>query len=485
MPVTSQSVSSLIRRAEYALENGGVNTALGVVHDYVEQIITNPICTSYAFASQRLDALCLMIGRYNLARLTTYQAFSSAPLGSENAIVYVVSRLQRSGGHSRLVQDFIRAQPSKTHLILSTEVGGPSDHHYLATRFAEEGNVQFIRAPRGNLKARLEWLQSMLLAVQSEHVYLFNHHQDSVAVAAVVPELRLTGSFCHHGDHHLCLGVHLPHLTHLDFHPMGYHYCRSELGIDNQYLPLTIEDRVATVPFGQLQKSASELMTATAARYNKIEVPYYVSYLDLIPEVLATTKGRHLHIGKLSPWGLRRLRANLSRRGVPSDRLIYMEWTPSVWKSLEAHNVDIYLASFPYGAALTLIEAMGAGLPVIMHQHLYSRVLSCLELAYVGAFSWADPEELLRHLAKLTPERLQQEGVLARQRYEQFHKPQILKTYLAGEQQTKLCIPPLRKDFQPQWDEWAAWVDSQMTWSNLLRVKGFRALRSLRSFISP
>jgi hypothetical protein len=86
MPDTSQPISSLIRRAEYALENGGINTALGVVHDYVEQIITNPICTSHVFASQGLDALCLLIGRYNLARLTTYQAFYSAPLGSENAI---------------------------------------------------------------------------------------------------------------------------------------------------------------------------------------------------------------------------------------------------------------------------------------------------------------------------------------------------------------------------------------------------------------
>lgn len=479
-----QPLRSVIRRAESALEDGDVNCALVIAHDFVERIITNPICTSQIYASRDLDALCLTIGRHHLAGL----AKPSMPLPlakkNESLNVYLVSRLQRSGGHSRLVQDFIRAQPGKEHLILSTEVGGPSDANYFLHRFAEEGNVRFARAPGGNMKARLNWLQSTLLALRPEHVYLFNHHQDSVAVAALVPELGLAGSFCHHGDHHLCLGVYSPHLTHVDFHPMGYHCCRSELGIDNRYLPLTVEDKSKPRASQYVIGANQELMTATAARYNKIELPYYISYLDLIPEVLATTKGRHLHIGKLSPWGLRRLYANLSHKGIPFDRFIYIEWSSSVWETLEANQVDIYLASFPYGAALTLIEAMGAGLPVIMHQHLYSRVLSCLELAYEEAFSWTDPQALLSHLAHLTPESLQREGMLARRRYEQHHKPEILKMYFDCHRCIDLTVPSLQKDFQPRWDEWAAWVESQMTWSHLARLNGFRLLRRLRLWIS-
>lgn len=484
MQIAKQSVRSLISRADNALQQDAINSALRLVHNFVERVITNPICTSQVFASRDLDALCLRIGRHHLARLKSSQGSLPRFVGDGNTIVYLVSRLQRSGGHSRLVQDFIRAQPSKNHLILSTEVGGPSDHDYFSKLFAAKGTVRFLRAPGGNLRARLAWLQGTLLATRPEHVYLFNHHQDSVAVAALVPELNLAGSFCHHGDHHLCLGVYSPHLTHLDFHPMGFHCCHDDLGIDNRYLPLTFEDKSAANTPQHPIRNTPEIRTATAARYNKIEIPYYVSYLDLIPEVLATTKGSHLHIGKLSPWALRRLRSNLSRRGIAADRLIYMEWTPSVWKTLEAHRVDVYLASFPYGAALTLIEAMGAGIPVIMHQHLYSRVLSCLELAYTEAFSWADPQDLLNHLAALTPERLQHERQLSRQRYTLYHRPEILQTYLADQQQTRLNIPPLRKDFKPRWDEWATWVDSQLTWSNLFRVNGFRALRKLRSLLS-
>ena len=477
------SVRALIRRAEVALDRGSINTALRLVHDFVERIVTEPICTAQVFASRNLDELCLRIGRQNLASLIAPQFDLWPDRKNGPIVVYLVSRFQRSGGHSRLVQDFIRAQPDKDHLILSTGVGGPSDEVYLSKVYADDDSVRFMTAPHKDLQSRLIWMQSMLACSQPEHIYLLNHHQDSVAVAALVPELGLKGSFLHHGDHHLCLGVHLDHLTHVDLHPMGYHYCRDELGVDNRYLPLTFEDK-HFVPVQTELASGGCLTTATAARSNKIEIPYYVSYLDTIPRVLKVTGGRHIHIGKLTPWALRRMRAQIRKNGVPEDRLIYIEWTPSVWKSLQEHEVDVYIASFPYGAGLTLIEAMGAGVPVIMHQHVYSRVLSGLELAYPEAFRWADPEDLLAHLAALAPERLEREKRLSRQRYEAFHRPEILQAYLRDPDSIQLPIPPLMSEFRPRYDEWAAWAESQLSFSRLVYRFAYRTWRRLRSLLT-
>jgi hypothetical protein len=193
--------------------------------------------------------------------------------------------------------------------------------------------VRFLSAPRGDFGARLSWLQGALIGCNPEHVYLFNHHQDSVAVAAIQPGMGIKASFYHHGDHHLCLGVHLDHLVHIDPHPMGYHHCREMLGVENVYVPLTFEDkgpRPDTLPFAP----GGVLTTATAARSNKIEIPYFVSYLDLIPRLLKVTGGRHIHIGRLTPWALWRLRRGMRKEGVPADRLVYLAWTPSVWRTL-------------------------------------------------------------------------------------------------------------------------------------------------------
>lgn len=477
------SVRSLVSRAESSLGHGRINHALLLVHDFVERIFTEPICTAQVFSSEDLDQLCLKIGRRSFADLNASQIAACSDLNNRQVVVYLVSRLQRSGGHSRLVQDFILSQPEKTHLILSTEVGGPSDEKYLSERFASVDNVRFMRAPRGDFQTRLNWMQSALLASQPEHVHLFNHHQDSVAVSALVPELELIGSFQHHGDHHLCLGAHMRHLTHVDFHPMGYHYCRHELGVNNVYLPLTFEDKLCTTGHSGFSRGGS-LTTATAARSNKVEIPYYVSYIELIPEIIGITGGKHIHIGKLTPWALSRVYKKMRRMGIKKERFVYIEWSPSVWNSLHENMVDVYLASFPYGAALTLVEAMGAGIPVVMHQHMQSRVLSGLEMAYPEAFRWTEPEELLTHLAKLTPETLEHEKKLSRLRYERFHRPVILRNYLRGSNSSQLPVPPLASEFKPRYDEWAAWAESQLNMPRLLYRFAYRAWRKLRRMVS-
>ncbi len=479
MSILSRSLQGVGKAARLALRQGNIEVALRIVHDFVERIITEPLCAARVFASRSLDDLCLEAGEINLSRLSETKGLPRLDLPAGPLMVYLVSRLQRSGGHSRLVQDFIRSQPEKNHLILSTEIAGRSDNDRFFESLSGRENVRFLRAPSGGFEFRLNWLQSILLSCRVEHVFLFNHHQDSVAVAAFVPGLELKGSFIHHGDHHLCLGVHYSHLVHLDLHPMGYNHCRHELGVDNVYLPLTFED-------GRYESFETEfarggaLTTATAARSNKVEIPYYVSYTEFIPRLLKATSGRHLHVGKLTPWALRLIYRGLRENGINEDRFVYVEWAPSVWKALQEHKVDVYLASFPYGAGLTLVEAMGAGIPVILHEHVYSPILSGLELAYPEAYRWSDPDNLLSYLCMLQPERLQREKELSRLQYESFHRPEFLHSYLRDPQSVQLVAPEMFNSYRPRADEWAAWVDAELNFHHLLYRFVYRALRTIR-----
>jgi hypothetical protein len=474
------SISSIKKEVQNKIALGQIDSGLRAISNFVEKIITEPICAGQVFSSQDLDELCMLMGRKSLAASAKLLVDLWPERKRVPTVVYLVSRLQRSGGHSRLVQDFIRAQPEKNHLILSTELCGSSDKDFNFRYFSSLDNVRFVRAPRKSFEKRLEWLQSSLLALQPDHVFIFNHHQDSVAVAALVPELGFKGSFIHHGDHHLCLGVHMDHLDHVDLHPMGYHYCRDELGVDNHYLPLTFEDKQC-VPIQTDFMDYGSLTTATVAGSNKIEVPYYISYVELIPQVLKVTGGKHIHIGKLTPWTRWRIYSQLRKHRIPKDRFIYINWVPSVWEALQEHNVDLYLASFPYGAGLSLIEAMGAGIPVILHRHMYSRVNSSLELAYSEANCWSDSSELLTYLSSLRPEKLVRERQLARQQYERFHRPEILQNYLSSGDPIKISVPPLAKSFKPRWDEWAGWAESRVSVSHLIYRFAYRTFRTIRA----
>jgi len=462
------------------IDDRQLDQALKQIHHLVERIITEPLCTSHVFGSKTLDELCVRIGRINFSNIKP-----ETPVNTQGVpfFVYIVTKLQKSGGHTRVIEDFIKTQPVGQHIILSTELDGKSDVEYLSNVLAKQANVVLEQCPKVNYQKRLTWLQKRLVALAPKKTYLFNHHQDSVAVAAIQPEMHLDASFYHHGDHHLCLGVYLSHLKHIDPHPMGYHNCRDVLGIENIYIPLTVEDkddRPTDWPF----MSDGTLTTCTAARSNKIEIPYFVSYLGLIPELLKATGGKHIHIGRLTPWALFKIRRGLKRYGIQSDRFVYIPWVPSVWKSLHDFRVDLYVASFPYGGGLTLIEAMGAGIPVALHRHIFSRVLSGINLAYPTAFSWRSPDELLTYCASLTPETLGALSRLSRGQYEKFHRVENLHAVINATDFDKITPADLSDNFSIESDEWALWVERQLNARRLLARMAYRTFKRFRAWVS-
>lgn len=474
------SILSLKDQVYERIESGDLDSPLKLLSNFVEQVITEPLLTAQIFGSKTLDGLCQSIGNISLANIKDEIEDVVFSDKERYCFIYVVTKLQQSGGHTRVIEDFIKARSDARHVILSTELIGRSDVDYVNLVFGGKSNVSFEWAPKTNFQKKLEWLQKRLLEIHPVKLYLFNHHQDSVAVAAIQPEMKFDASFYHHGDHHLCLGVYLTHLEHIDFHPMGYHNCRDELGINNTYMPLTAQDKgVRPADWGFFDGGV--LTTCTAAKSNKIEIPYFVSYLNLIPKLLQITGGRHVHIGRLTPWALFKIRRGLRHHGIQSDQFIYIPWVPSVWKTLHDYRVDLYVASFPYGGGLTLIEAMGAGVPVVLHRHIFSRVLGCLELAYPGAFSWRYPDELLNYCSVVGIEDLKKASHLGRAHYEEYHAEKCLQDVLSLAAHNSPVPASLSDEFYVEKDEWAFWVERQLTIRRIMLRTIYRLFRRLRA----
>jgi hypothetical protein len=352
-------------------------------------------------------------------------------------VVFVASRLQLSGGHARVIEDLLRLLPHPRKTLLVTEVPARSDR--LLQQELEAMGIKVVWAPRGGLLKKLIWLEQHLLESNPAAVYLFNHHEDSVAVAGMSILGNIDRFFYHHGDHHLTLGLHLKDFVHIDIHAFGFHRCREESGIQNNlYFPLVARD------LGVQDRSdimSGGLITCTAARQNKLGVPYFIRYAEVIPVLLAETGGRHIHIGKIS-WLMRlRIRANLWKLGVASSRFIYIPWVPSVWKALQEHRVDLFIASFPIVGGKTLVEVMGAGIPLVVHDNPESRFLGGIDMVYPSAFCWRRPAQLITYCRSLDPARLKVQGEEARAHYWRYYRQELLE--VAMQEGGVVDAPPL------------------------------------------
>jgi len=422
-----------------------LESSLKLLVNFVEQIIKDNRATAKVFGSATLDKLCQEIGAKALKYQNQLSTGNTSFNSKNEEIIYIATELYKTGGHTAVLEDFIKVQPGKKHIILITDIFNRVDKEMILNRFAPL-NVQIEWAPKSSLLDKLLWLQSQLLENQCRQVFLFNHWQDAVAIAAVQPNFTQELFFYHHCDHQLCLGLYLSHAKHIDPHAFGFYNCRHNLGVANtKYIPLVVEDlgtRSPELPF----LANGKLRTCSSGTANKFEQTYLYSYVEEVPKILYVTQGIHVHIGELSHYSLETIRQGLEEKGITQEAFIYIPWVKSLWQTIKEQSIDVYLNSFPLGGGRASIEVMGSGTPFIGHQNYNSRLLSGIDIVYPEAFFWQKPDELYSYLQALTPQVLSQQAAYSRRHYELYHIPDILKQCLenCNSEEEGLLPPPRR-----------------------------------------
>ncbi|MHC5857517.1 hypothetical protein [Nostoc sp.] len=431
--------------AEY-MRSGDLENPLHLLVNFVEKIIRDNRATAKVFGSATLDKLCQQIGAKALEHQEPLLAIDSSSNHENGNIIYIATELYKTGGHTALLEDLIKAQPHRKHIILITDIFNTVNREIILSRFAYL-NVKIEWAPQSTLLDKLFWLQSQLIEKQLSQVFLFNHWQDAVAIAAVQPHLAQQLFFYHHCDHQLCLGLYLSHAKHIDPHTFGFYNCRHNLGVANtRYIPLVVEDlgtRSPELPF----IANGKLRTCSSGSGNKFEQIYPYSYIEEVPKILDVTQGVHVHIGELSHYSLERIRQGLEERGITQESFIYIPWVKSLWWTIGEQKIDVYLNSFPLGGGRASIEVMGSGTPFIGHQNYNSRVLSGIDIVYPEAYFWQKPEELYSYLQGLTPEVLTEQAAYSRRHYELYHTPKVLQQCLQDCNSEEGLFPPPLRDY--------------------------------------
>jgi hypothetical protein len=441
----NQDYFSLAAYARFVREQialGNLELALGDLALRAESIKNDPLAFSRIFGSATLDILCAEVGTAVFDSVETTACSAHRIVAGAHA-VYVCTETLSSGGHTRVVSDMIRAAPEYKHHVVLTNLW---ERPQLFTQEFEALGAQITILPKASILEKLHLLTEFLKGFQQARVFLLNHHQDSVAVAAVGASARHERFFIHHCDYLFCLGLFLPGVVHVDLHTMGFHDCRITLKIDtNIYWPLTCDDGNTTRPDNRFGEGG--LVTCCCGSDHKFTGRYPIDYFDTVADILKTTSGRHIHIGPIQDQHKRRLLDRLVANGVALERFQHIDYVPNLRKALLELKVDAYMVSFPLGGGRALIEAMSAGMPVIGHLHHHNNVLSGTDLLPKSAPVWSSVQELLAILQSLDQDTLAALSAASRERYETFHHPHLLAKALAGD----LLSPPPRRasDIEP------------------------------------
>jgi hypothetical protein len=389
--------------------------ALDKLKQFVETVMNIQAAPGDVVGARKLDKLCELVGdSYYLREFAKPKDWFPA----EDKIVIVCTGLYKYGGTSLLISDLAKAHPNHQCTVLATNFLDDMNAEDLElSRIGESGAAVSI-CPPGSGEEKLNWLIQQFTDIAPSRIFLLNHHQDSVIIAAARPFVeQLKVIFYHHADYNICLGVHLKGALHVDPHNVGYYNCRTKERIaNNVYVPLVVDDKGSYRADTEFM-SDGELTTCSSGHYLKFRNFYLYPYAELLVDRLKARGGEHIHIGGLPAEDIAHIRQKLARHGVDTTRFNHIPWTASLWQTLIDRKVDLFIGSFPIGGARTTIEAMGAGIPILMPDNYLSRFFSSRDIVYREALVWKYPEDFVKIISDVNSRVLTAQSLQSRDHY--------------------------------------------------------------------
>jgi len=155
----------------------------------------------------------------------------------------------------------------------------------------------------------------------------------------------------------------------------------------------------------------------------------------------------------LDAWNERR-RAHAARY-----RFVNIPFVANLASALLEYEVDVYIGSFLQVGERATVEAMGAGVPLIVHSNYRTVFLSSENDCYDGAMIWRTPAELVGHLHQPTEQELRRHSQKARRYFEENHSPETLRERIRATFEGANQEVPARPRYHP--DMLQACLDEQ------------------------
>lgn len=338
-------------------QSGNISSFLQETARLFISIERNESLKGRAFFEPRSDA--------RLEDLSGWLVRPSSTPPRRDTILHVATELYSTGGHTRVMEDIVRAMPDRRHVVILTDLlgsysSGRASLGLLEQRFMEIGlEVQWL--PQGDILSRAIMLTKMVNAISPGAIFVNAHPFDTVAYGGISGKSAPRVLLLHHADSYPALGSSRRDYIHVDLTDMCHAICCSSHLHEPKLLPMSVEDQGVIAP-----DYSGPITGVTSGTYNKFEGNVGSTYAELLVAVLQGGVATMHHIGALQPAQTEEIYKALDDAGVDRSRVIFHGGVPSLSEKLMELKPNFVLNSHPIGGGKALIEALSLGLP-LMH----------------------------------------------------------------------------------------------------------------------
>lgn len=439
---------SPLPRLRELLKREQLDTALRLLIDSFTAMGADPALGGRPFPFPEFDQVCEEIGAASAFELF---AATPPPAAAEHDVVLVTETFVQ-GGHAEIARD-LADWGARPVVIVATNLHDRADPVLPELRAHPRVAGVTVLDDR-DLLGRLRSLQSALAHPAVRRVLVLCHGHDSVAIAAAAALHGKPVLFFHHCDHSPCLGCFMPRAVHVDLHNLAFEQCRGALGLSPSYLCLTSRDERPGRAVGRHADPAFKSITC-GAEHKLQRLPYPISYQDVVVRLLGVTGGVHYHVGPVSDARILAMGDALEQAGLSREAFVPVGHVAGFRGIAAALDADLYIPTLPQAGGKALVDAMCAGLPVLVHENAIDRLWGGRDLVYPEAPVWTTLDGMEACLRRFMEGAYWREQATAsRDYYDRYHANALFAAMLGADAAppdpgSQSSAPPPLKPYRP------------------------------------
>ena len=317
------------------------------------------------YADERLEAVALRAGR----RLECLEDKAepgkvSRPRArnGRRRVLHVATTVYESGGHTRLIESWMRNDDSSAHSLVLLHQRGHGVRAELSRSISTSGGELIILPDEGPLLDKARLLRHIARSGY-DCIVLHTHPNDVLPLVALATSECPPVAVMNHADHAFWLGVSVADMV-VEFRDFGARLSRERRGArENIIIPLpldftsTIERTAARERLGIPDGEVMLLSIGSSYKYAPTEE---YDFFRTMREVLDRNPTARLYLVGVSA-------GDLAGFGVPGHERMELIGTISDPEIYEA-AADLYLEGFPQGSYTAFFETAARGIcPVLLY----------------------------------------------------------------------------------------------------------------------